>query len=72
MNDKFGVQLDFETADRILVCALKEHYEYIKKEVDEVDELERLATNEEAASHIANLRTIKAMQIVLAYFGEQV
>lgn len=72
MSQKFGVELDFETADRILVCALKEHYNYIKKEVDEVDELERLATESEAIAHVENLRTIKAMKLVLAYFGETV
>lgn len=72
MTTKFGVELDFETADRILVCALKEHYEYIKKEVEEIDELERLATESEAIAHVKNLRTIKAMKLVLAYFGEQV
>lgn len=72
MSDKFGVQLDFETADRILVCALKEHYEYIKKEIDEVDEMTTLVTDSQALAHVENLRTLKAMSIVLAYFGEKV
>lgn len=72
MSDKFGVQLDFETADRILVCALKEHLEYIKKEVDEVDELQRLVTDAEAIAHVENLRLITAMKVVLKYFGETV
>lgn len=72
MIEKFGVPLDFETADRILVCALKEHYEYIKKEVDEVDELERLVTDAESVAHVENLRLIKAMKVVLKYFGETV
>lgn len=72
MTTKFGVELDFETADRILVCALKEHYTYIKKEVDEVDELERLVTEQETKYYVENLRTLKAMQLVLKYFGENV
>ena len=72
MSDKFGVQLDFETADRILVCSLKEHYNYIKKEVDAVDELERLVNEVETKNYVENLRTLKAMELVLAYFGEKV
>ena len=72
MSKKFGVELDFETADRILVCALKEHYEYIKKDIEEVDELTSLVTNEQAVAHVENLRTMTAMKLVLAYFGEKV
>ena len=68
---KFGVELDFETADRILVCALKEHYDYIKKEVDEVDTLTSMVTNEQAIGHVENLRLLTAMKLVLSYFGEK-
>jgi len=71
MTTKFGVELDFETADRILVCALKEHYEYIKKDIEEVDEITNLVTNEQAVDHVENLRTLAAMKLVLAYFGEK-
>lgn len=72
MTTKFGVELDFETADRILVCALKEHYEYIKKDIEEVDLVSRTMTEAEENGHIKDLRTINAIQIVLAYFGEKV
>ena len=71
MTTKFGVELDFETADRILVCALKEHYEYIKKDIEEVDEITNLVTNEQAVDHVENLRTLAAMKLVLSYFGEK-
>ena len=69
MNGKFGVELDFETADRILVCALKEHYEYLLKENAEHCELV-FTTDVQTNEYIENLRTTKAMKIVLAYFGE--
>jgi hypothetical protein len=72
MTTKFGVELDFETADRILVCALKEHYEYIKKDIEEVDEMTNLVTDAQAIAHVENLRTLTAMKLVLGYFGEKV
>ena len=71
MSQKFGVELDFETADRILVCALKEHYEYIKKDIEAVDEMTSLVTDAQAITHVENLRTLTAMKLVLAYFGEK-
>jgi hypothetical protein len=72
MTTKFGVELDFETADRILVCALKEHYEYIKKENDDYDVMTDLATDSQSIDYVENLRTLTAMKLVLAYFGEKV
>lgn len=75
MSKEFGVQIDYETADRILVCALKEHYEYIKKDIEEVDEMPLNSVTESQALyhskyHSKNLQTFAAMKIVLAYFGE--
>ena len=72
MSDKFGVQLDFETADRILVCALKEHYEYLLKENESYDEIDTALSDSQTKEYVENLRTTKAMKLVLAYFGEKV
>ncbi len=73
MSDKkFAVQIDFETADRILVCALKEHYEYMIKENDEYEDQEENLSESETKAYVENIRTAKAMKLVLAYFGEKV
>lgn len=32
-KNKTGVVIDFETADRITVCSLKDHLKYLEKEV---------------------------------------
>ena len=72
MSNKFGVQLDFETADRILVCALKEHYEYIIKENDDYEDQEDNLSEIQTKAYVENIRTAKAMRLVLAYFGEKV
>lgn len=72
MSDKkFGVELDFETADRILVCALKEHYDYIIKENDEYEDQEENLSDSQTKAYVENIRTAKAMKLVLAYFGEK-
>lgn len=71
MSDKFAVQLDFETADRILVCALKAHYDYLLKENDSYDGLDAL-TDTQMIEYINDAKTIKAMKVVLAYFGEKI
>jgi hypothetical protein len=71
MTTKFGVELDFETADRILVCALKEHYEYIKKENDDYDDQEQKLSESQSVFYVENVRTAKAMKLVLEYFGEK-
>ena len=64
------IKLDVETADRIALCSIKEHYVLIKKDVDETDVLDLKPY--QAEDYAYNLRLLKAMEVVLKYYGEEV
>jgi hypothetical protein len=61
------LELDYETADKITVCLLKDHREILKKELKHFKEGTAYVHPEDAAN---NIKLIAAMDLILKYFGE--
>lgn len=66
-----GLKLDFETADRITACCLKEAYAYMKKENKEINELDEIPEHR-GADLVYNKNMMKNIKAVLEYYGETV
>lgn len=62
---KKGLQIDFETADRITVLTLKEQRGYLKKELAKFKKGEWLHPEDVAN----NTRLIEALNLVIKYYG---
>ena len=62
---KKGLQIDFETADRITLITLKEQRGYLKKELKKFEKGEWLHPEDV----VNNTRMIQAMDQVIKYFG---
>lgn len=60
-----GLEIDFETADRIVLCSLKEHREYLKKELKDYEDGCYLHPEDV----VNNMQMIKHLDIVIDYFG---
>lgn len=65
-----GIELDYETGDRIAVCVLKQHYDYTLNEIKSFDA--NTADNGHLKEMKDNLVLKDALKIVLQYFGETV
>ena len=64
-----GLQIDFETADRITVLNLKDCYESLSKENLKINELDPIREhNKEDLCY--NTRMMQHIKEVLSYFGE--
>ncbi len=61
------LELDYETADKITVCLLKDHREFLKTELKHFAEGTAYVHPEDAAN---NIKLIAAMDLILNYFGE--
>ena len=62
---KKGLQIDFETADRITVITLKEQRRYLKKELAQFKKGEYLHPEDV----VNNTRVVQALDLVIKYFG---
>lgn len=62
---KKGLQIDFETADRITVLTLKEQRGYLKKELAKFKKGEWLHPEDVAN----NTRLIEALNLVIKHYG---
>jgi hypothetical protein len=62
------LELDYESADRITVCLLKDHRKILKAELKHFKEGTSYVHPEDAAN---NIKLIAAMDLILEYFGEE-
>lgn len=65
-----GLQIDFETADRIAVCVMQDQLKYLKEEI-------RLHVEEGQYLHpedyeLSSTKYIPALETLIKYFGGQV
>lgn len=60
-----GLEIDFETGDRITLCTLKEHREYLKKDLKNYEEGIYLHPDDV----VNNMEMIKHLTKVIDYFG---
>lgn len=68
-NLQQGLTIDFETADRIVILALREHLGYLQTEQLEIESLDSVPGYKQA-DYFANREIISAMEKVLSYYGE--
>jgi aspartyl/asparaginyl beta-hydroxylase (cupin superfamily) len=62
---KKGLEIDFETADRITLITLKEQRGYLKKELKKFEKGEWLHPEDV----VSNTRMIQALDQVIKYYG---
>ena len=62
---KKGLEIDFETADRITLITLKEQRGYLKKELKKFEKGEYLHPEDV----VNNTRMIQALDQVIKYYG---
>lgn len=60
-----GLQIDFETADRITVITLKEQRKYLKKELADFKKGKWLHPEDV----VNNTRVVQALDLVIKHFG---
>lgn len=61
-----GLEIDFDTADRITVITLKEQRKYLKKELKDFNKGEYLHPEDV----VNNTRVIQALDVVIKHFGD--
>ena len=75
-----GLEIDYETADRITVCVLKDHLEYLRRDIDWFDASDEDKVQLEQAygykpyvhpdDYIdAKKKYIPAIELLIKYFG---
>jgi hypothetical protein len=64
-----GLEIDYETADRITVLTLKEHVEYLKEELRQHVEQETWMHSEDVVDTPIRISQLEA---VIKYFGGSV
>ena len=62
---KKGLEIDFDTADRITLITLKEQRGYLKKELSKFKKGEYLHPEDV----VNNTRLIEALNLVIKYYG---
>ena len=60
-----GLEIDFDTADRITVLTLKEQRQYLKKELADFKKGEYLHPEDV----VNNTRVVQALDVVIKHFG---
>ena len=60
-----GLEIDFDTADRITVITLKEQRQYLKKELKDFNKGEYLHPEDV----VNNTRVVQALDVVIKHFG---
>ena len=63
-----GLEIDFETADRITVCCLKEQLQYLQTEQLEIESLDSVPGHKQA-DYFANREIIGALEKIVNYYG---
>lgn len=64
------LEIDFETADRITICCMKEQLDYLKEEIRlHVEEGKYLHPED---YHNSMTKYIPALECLIAYFGGEV
>lgn len=63
-----GLTIDFETADRITICCLKEQLEYLQTEQDEIESMDAVPGYKQA-DYFANREIMTALKKVIEYYG---
>jgi hypothetical protein len=66
-----GLVLDFETADKLTVCNLKECYDRMIEECAQIEALEEIP-GYKGQDLVYNKNMLKHIKAVLEYFGEYV
>lgn len=66
-----GLQIDYETADRITILNLKDCYRTLRSENSAIDKLD-LIPEHKAEDLCYNTRMMQHIKEVLSYFGESV
>ena len=64
-----GLEIDFETADRIVVLSLREHLEYLRTEQLEIESMDSVPGHKQA-DYFDNREITTAIEKVLAYYGD--
>ena len=67
MSKSLGLEIDFETADRITVLNLKEYRDRLQKELDDYQSGEYLHPEDVAG----NLKRIGALNLIIADFSTE-
>jgi hypothetical protein len=65
MENSMGLEIDYETADRITLLTLKEHVSYLKKELKRHKKGEWMHPEDVAHNHVM----IDAIKKVINYYG---
>lgn len=66
---KTGIELDYETADKITVLTLLDQLHYLEKELDEHREGEYMHPED---AYKSEFKLIPALKTILHYYGEDV
>ena len=69
LENQMGLELDMETADRIVVLSLRNHCEYLMQEQLEIENMD-VVPGHKQADYFDNREIIAAMEKVLKYYGE--
>ncbi len=64
-----GIELDYETADKITVLTLLDHLKYLQKEIEEHRNGEYLHPED---AYNSEFKYIPALKVILQYYGENV
>jgi hypothetical protein len=67
MSKSLGLEIDFETADRITVCNLKEYRDRLQQELDGYQSGEYLHPEDVAG----NLKRIGALNLIISDFSTE-
>jgi len=60
-----GLEIDYDTADRITLTSLKDHRKILKKELEDYKEGKWL----HADDVIKNAELVKALELLITYYG---
>ena len=60
-----GLEIDYDTADRITLASLKDHRKYMVKELNDYKEGKWL----HAVDVIMNAELVKALELLIPYYG---
>ena len=60
-----GLELDYETADRITLLIMQDQRRYLQKELDDFDDGKYLHPEDV----VKNAEIIKALNLLISYFG---
>ena len=69
LENQMGLELDMETADKIVVLSLRNHCEYLSQEQREIEDMD-VVPGYKLADYFENREIMAAMEKVLKYYGE--